>query len=49
MCVTDIHECAIHTPDVLSVTYQREIHGPGHTYALFERCGSALGAIKLNN
>jgi len=34
-----------------SVTYQRdgEIHGPGHTYALFERCGSVLGAIKLDN
>jgi len=25
------------------------IHGPGHTYALFERCGSVLEVIKPGN
>lgn len=51
MCVTDIYECAIHIRLTFSVTCQRDggVHGPGHTYALFERCGSVLGAIKLDN
>lgn len=53
--VGNTHECscmrAIHTSGVLYNSRRRDgrIHGLGHTYALFERCGSVLEVIKLGN